>query len=170
MCLCVLVCAEARRRYWLSWSWTYRWLWAPWSGCWDLNPGALQEQQVCLTTEPPLQLLKFPLGIKTSVRSRACYAHCDLILTNYTCNGLIPKKRSQAGVLEPRLDTLTYRRRNTIHLLTARKIYICCSGRSGGLNYGPEPQRKKSENAFPICEHVGSHTQHLVPENASRQA
>ena len=30
----------------------------PTCGCWDLNPGPLQEQQVLLTTEPSLQSSK----------------------------------------------------------------------------------------------------------------
>ena len=35
----------------------YRWLWAAWCGCWELNLGSSQEQQVLWTAEPSPQPL-----------------------------------------------------------------------------------------------------------------
>lgn len=40
---CVWMPKEAQRRYWIPWSWTYRWLWATWSECWEPNSGPLEE-------------------------------------------------------------------------------------------------------------------------------
>lgn len=37
------------------WSWSYRWLWATWHECWELNSGLLEEQCVLLTAEPSLE-------------------------------------------------------------------------------------------------------------------
>lgn len=49
-----------QKREFYHWSWSYRWLWAVWYGCWilDLNLDHLQEYCVFLTTEPFPQPLK----------------------------------------------------------------------------------------------------------------
>ena len=36
---------------WTPWNRSYRWLWMQ-CGCWELNPGPLEEEPVLLTTEP----------------------------------------------------------------------------------------------------------------------
>lgn len=43
----------ARRGRQLSWNRSCRWLWLP-CGCWELEPGPLQEQQAFSTAEPSL--------------------------------------------------------------------------------------------------------------------
>lgn len=37
-----------KSRCWISWSWSYRWLWDTRHGCWEPNPGPPIEQQVLL--------------------------------------------------------------------------------------------------------------------------
>lgn len=53
---CVWMPKEAQRRYWIPWSWIYRWLWATWSESWEPNSGPLEEMPALLTIEPPLAL------------------------------------------------------------------------------------------------------------------
>jgi hypothetical protein len=48
------VSVEARGGHPMPWSWSYRWLWATWRGCGELNPDPLQEQWVFLSSEPCL--------------------------------------------------------------------------------------------------------------------
>ena len=49
-------------------------------GCWKLNPGPLQEQQVFLTAEPSLQLLK---SLCVNVLHSLVSTHCvDFIFSN----------------------------------------------------------------------------------------
>ena len=58
MCVCAphvcLMPTEARRGNWILWNWSYRQCELPY-GCWELNPGPLEEQSVLLTPEPFLQ-------------------------------------------------------------------------------------------------------------------
>lgn len=41
------------QRFWISWSYNYRYLWATWSGCWGLHPSA--RTHVLVTAESSLQ-------------------------------------------------------------------------------------------------------------------
>ena len=57
------------------WSWSYRWLWAVWYGCWilDLNLNRLQEYCVFLTTEP------FPQSLEGAFKNRFWSYHFYLL-------------------------------------------------------------------------------------------
>lgn len=44
------VSLEVRRRSWIPWNWSFRWLWAAF-GCWELNLCPLEEKHILLTTE-----------------------------------------------------------------------------------------------------------------------
>lgn len=46
---------EARRGCQILWKWHYTWLKAAQCGCWEPNPGPLEEQQVLLTAKASLQ-------------------------------------------------------------------------------------------------------------------
>lgn len=65
MCSCVCcVCAfvhmwvqvpvESRRQCGVPWSWSYRYLWAAWHGCWELSMGNLPEQWTFSTVKTSL--------------------------------------------------------------------------------------------------------------------
>lgn len=59
MHVCVPVCSvplEARRGHWITWTWSYKQLWAA-MWCWELNVVALEEKPVLLTIRPCLRVL-----------------------------------------------------------------------------------------------------------------
>ena len=51
---------EVSREHQIPWTWITDGCESP-CGCWDLNPGPLEEQPVLLTAEPSLQPLMWPL-------------------------------------------------------------------------------------------------------------
>jgi Na+/melibiose symporter-like transporter len=69
ICMCTTYMSSAHRvhnRHQIPWNWSYGCLWET-IGCWEPNPGLLQEQQEIWTAEPfLLSLLYFFLLIKFS--------------------------------------------------------------------------------------------------------
>jgi hypothetical protein len=51
----VWVLKKAGRGSWISWSWSSRKLFVTWYEFWEANSGPLEQQQVLLPAEPPLQ-------------------------------------------------------------------------------------------------------------------
>lgn len=62
ICVCACMCTCIWEGHRSAWSQSYWQLWAPWCGCWDPNSSLTEEQQMLLTTEPPLQpILSFSI-------------------------------------------------------------------------------------------------------------
>lgn len=49
------ISVEAGREHQISWSWSYRRLWAVWTVCWEPSLDPLKKQKMLLTGEPSLQ-------------------------------------------------------------------------------------------------------------------
>ena len=56
-----LVPSKARRRHWIPWTWSYRWLQPP-CCCWESTPGSLEEWCVFLTLSPWCSAFKLNVG------------------------------------------------------------------------------------------------------------
>ena len=68
VCVCVCVCVygvflsagtHGSQNCWIPCSWSDRWWWGTWYGCWELNLGPLEEQQVTPGHETNSQLSFF---------------------------------------------------------------------------------------------------------------
>lgn len=70
----MLLSPEAKWGHLSPWSLSYRWLYAPWCGCGELNLGLLQVHQVPFTSGPFPQLLEFIFNLQYyyQARSNAC--------------------------------------------------------------------------------------------------
>lgn len=107
ICTCVhvyTVPAEVKRRWWILWSWSYRWFWTILHGCWEPNLGLLQEQQILLTAE----LSPTPICIFVGQKSPCLSWHK---VQSY-CGGLMFSRGSSVWTLAFQLvDTLVRFRR-----------------------------------------------------------
>ena len=57
-----IVCAGTRRECHVTWTWSYRQLWAIWCRCWVLNSHPPEEQDALLASEQFFQVQIFPFN------------------------------------------------------------------------------------------------------------
>ena len=95
-CVCVCVCVRARIHthacifmlkcvHWISWRQNYKWLWATWYECWELNSGPLQEQQAFLSTDKALQAALLPSALPRVFKMLISFWMMDVHVCVHPC-------------------------------------------------------------------------------------
>lgn len=144
VCLCVSICtsciqvlSEAKRRYRISWSSSYRWLLAVQNGFCGPNLGSLQEQSVLLTSKLSLQFLCMKVQ---ATHRNVC--HCRFLGLSFRCFSLQADPRNLrfeqldviTGGTRPRhFDSFTLQSRT--HKLFRSLVEVSSECRVGGPRF-----------------------------------